>query len=72
MWEFFTEWSSDDPKYYVVFIVLGSLLCLMSRKVVQKDEFEVTDIWYWSQFIAGALLIFYGVFAIIWDLTALI
>ena len=73
MWEFLTEWSDNDPKYYVVYIIVGSLSCLITKNSL---DFNKPRRWNDSKgiilFIAGAILIFVGLYSIIRDLITVI
>lgn len=71
MWEFFTEWSSDDPKYYVILIILGTILAWLFRHVTdfrneERGMLYVRDL---IRFLLGVFLILTGLFFIIRDLV---
>lgn len=74
MWEFFTEWSPDDPKYYVIFILIGAFLIWLNRHVAdfrneESGIFYVRDL---LRFLLGVFLVLIGLFFIIRDLAKII
>lgn len=71
MWEFFTEWSKDDPKYYVLFIMVGAFIAWLNRYVVdfRNDEDGIYYIRDLIRFLLGVFLILMGLFFLIRDLT---
>ncbi|RKN82417.1 hypothetical protein D7Z94_00755 [Ulvibacterium marinum] len=74
MWEFFTEWSDNDPKYYVLFIIAGTFFLWLANWNLKKEESEqsIYNLKYLSWAVLGIVLVLYGVFALGRDLIAIL
>ena len=73
MYDFLTDWSADDPKYYVVYILVGSCACLMSRGALDFNKpSEHNDMRKIIVFVAGVILILIGLYSIFKDLIGLV
>lgn len=74
MWEFFTEWLDDDPKYYVLFIVAGGFFMWLANWNLKKedDERSIYNLKYILWLVIGIMLVLYGVISLGRDLIAIL